>query len=142
MLQALAAKIRRQGGFALFLDYGHGEPGFGDTLQAVISHKYAGLFEHPSEADLTSHVDFASLAQAALAQGLTVYEVMNQGAFLKGCGIEARAATLTSAGSAAAGITLASALHRLTADGEMGRLFKVLCISSASIDLPPLKIQH
>ena len=135
MLQSLARRIKRNGGFALFIDYGHAEPGFGDTLQAVKNHRYAGVFDHPGEDDLTSHVDFAALAQAARGQGLFASEIISQGMFLYGCGIEARAARLNSPESAAA-------LHRLTAGNEMGRLFKVLCISSAPVDLPPLKIQH
>jgi SAM-dependent MidA family methyltransferase len=142
MCQSLARRIKRQGGFALFIDYGHAQPGFGDTLQAVKSQKYAGIFDNPGEADLTIHVDFATLAETARQESLFVFEIMNQGAFLKGCGIESRAAALKSAGSAVSAQTIDSALHRLTEDEEMGRLFKVLCLASAPIDLPPLKIQH
>jgi NADH dehydrogenase [ubiquinone] 1 alpha subcomplex assembly factor 7 len=108
----------------------------------VKSQKYAGIFDHPGEADLTSHVDFASLARCALEEGLTVYEIMNQGGFLQACGIEARAAMLKSTETAAAAPSIDAALHRLTDDSEMGSLFKVLCVSSAQIDLPPFKIQH
>jgi SAM-dependent MidA family methyltransferase len=142
MCQSLSRRIKCQGGLALFIDYGHGQPGFGDTLQAVKSQKYAGVFDHPGEADLTSHVDFSSLADAARKEGLFVFEIINQGAFLKDCGIEARAAALKSAGSAAVAQAIDAAVHRLTADEEMGGLFKILCVSSAPIDLPPLKIQH
>ena len=142
MLQSLARRIKPNGGFALFIDYGHPEPGFGDTLQAVKSQKYAGVFDHPGESDLTSQVDFAVLAGAARREGLFASAIMEQGEFLMGCGIEARAAKLKSAGSEAVREAVDSALHRLTADTEMGRLFKVLCISSAPVDLPPLKIQH
>ena len=139
MCQAVARRIKRQDGFALFIDYGHENPGFGDTLQAVRSQKYAGIFDQSGEADLTSHVDFASLAETASHEGLFAHEIMNQGAFLRECGIEARAEKLKSAGSAQ---LVDSALHRLTHDSEMGRFFRVLCVSSAPIDLPPLKIQH
>jgi SAM-dependent MidA family methyltransferase len=142
MLRTLARRLKRHGGFALFIDYGHSQPGFGDTLQAVKSQKYAGVFDHPGEADLTSHVDFASLAETARHEGLFAHEVINQGAFLKGCGIAARASALKSAGSAATAQTIDSALRRLTDDSEMGSLFRVLCISSAPVGLPPLKIQH
>jgi SAM-dependent MidA family methyltransferase len=142
MLQSVARHIKVQGGFALFIDYGHAEPGFGDTLQAVKKQKYAGVFDDPGEADLTSHVDFASLAAVARAEGLCVHEIMNQGDFLKGCGIDARAQRLKSGASDAAARTIDSALRRLTDNSEMGSLFKVLCISSANIDLPPLKIPH
>jgi SAM-dependent MidA family methyltransferase len=142
MIRALARRIKVQGGFALFIDYGHADSGFGDTLQAVSKQKYAGVFDDPGEADLTSHVDFASLAAIARAEGLTVHEIMNQGEFLKACGIEARAQRLKSGASDAAAQTIVSALSRLTDNSEMGSLFKVLCISSANIYLPPLKIPH
>ena len=142
MMRALAERIRSHGGFALFIDYGHSQPGFGDTLQAVRSQEYAGVFACPGEADLTSHVDFASLAKAARGESLFVFEIMRQGDFLTGCGIQARSAVLKSAGSAAAAQTIDSALQRLTEDSQMGTLFKVLCVSSAPVDLPPLKIQH
>jgi SAM-dependent MidA family methyltransferase len=142
MLQTLARHIKVQGGFALIIDYGHAEPAFGDTLQAVKKQKYAGVFDNPGEADLTSHVDFASLAAAARGEGLCVHEAVNQGDFLKGCGIEARARRLKSGADAHAAKMIDSALLRLTDSSQMGSLFKVLCISSAPVDLPPLKIPH
>jgi SAM-dependent MidA family methyltransferase len=142
MLQTVARHIKLQGGFALFIDYGHANPGFSDTLQAVKKHKYADVFDDPGEADLTSHVDFASLAEAARGEGLCVHEVMSQGDFLKGCGIEARAQKLKSGADAAAAKMIDSALLRLTDNSQMGSLFKILCISSANIELPPIKIPH
>ncbi len=142
MLQVLAQQIKRHKGFALVIDYGHADSGYGDTLQAVKSQKYAGALDAPGEADLTSHVDFASLASMARAEGLCVQEIMSQGDFLKGCGIEARAQMLKSGAAASAADTIDSALHRLTDESQMGSLFEVLCITSAPIDLPPLKIPH
>jgi SAM-dependent MidA family methyltransferase len=142
MLQTLARLIRRNGGFALLIDYGYAVPDFGDTLQAVRKQTYAGVFDHPGEADLTSHVDFAPLAALARSEGLSAHEIMNQADFLKGCGIEARAQRLKAATSAEAAAAIDSALRRLTHNSEMGSLFKILCISSTPIDLPPLKIPH
>jgi NADH dehydrogenase [ubiquinone] 1 alpha subcomplex assembly factor 7 len=142
LLRTLARRLKVQGGFALFIDYGHANPGFSDTLQAVKKQKYADVFDDPGEADLTSHVDFASLAEAARGEGLCVHEVMSQGDFLKGCGIEARAQKLKSGADAAAAKMIDSALLRLTDNSQMGSLFKILCISSANIELPPIKIPH
>ena len=59
------------GGAGLFIDYGHLDPGFGDTLQAVRKHRYEDALENPGEADLTAHVDFAALADAARAGAST-----------------------------------------------------------------------
>ncbi len=142
ILKVLAHQIKRHKGFALVIDYGHADSGFGNTLQAVKRQKYAGAFDSPGEADLTSHVDFASLASIARAEGLCVQETMYQGDFLKGCGIEARAQMLKSGAAASTADTIDSALHRLTDASQMGSLFKVLCIKSAPVDLPPLKIPH
>ena len=44
-------------------------PAFGDTLQAVRRHAFADPLAEPGEADLTAHVDFAALAEAARAAG-------------------------------------------------------------------------
>ena len=142
MLQSLARHIRQKGGFALFIDYGHAQTGFGDTLQAVRSHEHAGVFAYPGEADLTTHVDFTALAHASRREGLFSCEIMSQGDFLKGCGIDARAERLKSAASAEVRDKVDNARRRLTANREMGSLFKVLCLASAPIDLPPLKIRH
>ena len=44
------------GGAGLFLDYGHLQPGVGDTLQALRQHNHEDVLANPGEADLTSHV--------------------------------------------------------------------------------------
>jgi NADH dehydrogenase [ubiquinone] 1 alpha subcomplex assembly factor 7 len=59
-----------------------------------------------------------------------------QGDFLKALGIEARAAALIRANPAAAG-TVARALHRLTDDTAMGRLFKMFAITPLASAPPP-----
>ena len=61
-MQPLFGLLAATGGAALFFAYGLLKPGIGDTLQAVRAHAYDGIFDHPGEADLTSHVDFSALA--------------------------------------------------------------------------------
>ena len=65
----LGARLARDGGAALVIDYGRDKPGFGDTLQAVRRTRYADPLRQPGEADLTAHVDFAALARAAADAG-------------------------------------------------------------------------
>ena len=65
LMAAIAARIAEHGGAGLFFDYGHLEPGVGDTLQAVRRHTLRGRADNPGEADLTAHVDFAALAAGA-----------------------------------------------------------------------------
>ena len=141
-MQTLARHIRLHGGLTLLIDYGHAQSGFGDTLQAVKSHKFSPVLDHLGEADLTSHVDFFSLGETALRLGLSVHEIMTQGDFLHGCGIAARAEALKSAAEPDAVSAIDSALRRLTDASDMGSLFKVLCVSSAPVALPPFKIWH
>ncbi len=62
---ALAAHLMTRGGVALIIDYGHATSAPGDTLQAVRGHAFADPLADPGEQDLTAHVDFQALANAA-----------------------------------------------------------------------------
>ena len=64
-----AHRIARDGGAALLIDYGRAEPGFGDTLQALKRHEKVDPLARPGEADLTVHVDFPAVMDAARAEG-------------------------------------------------------------------------
>ena len=129
-VQEVAARLVEQGGAALFIDYGHAEPRTGSTFQAVRRHEKADPFAAPGEADLTAHVDFATLAEVAQAQGCRWLGTATQGDWLRALGIEGRAAALAAA-SPQHRETLESALHRLTDAGEMGELFKVMGLAAS-----------
>src|SRR5262249_13573861 len=88
----LGRRMARTPGAALVIDYGHTESATGDTLQAVGQHTYTNPLEAPGAVDLTSHVDFQALAQAAESMGARVFGPIEQGAFLHNLGIERRAA--------------------------------------------------
>ncbi len=125
----LAARIASQGGAALIVDYGYEGPAIGDTLQAVRGHTYANPFEEPGERDLTAHVDFATLAEAAGAEGARAFGPVDQGTLLKVLGITARAQRLATASPGRAD-ELSAALERLTAPDQMGTLFKALAMTA------------
>lgn len=130
----LGHRLARQPGAALIIDYGPARPTPGPTLQALRRHRRHEVLEAPGTADLTCHVDFASLAQAATVAGCAAHGPVSQGAFLTALGIELRAAQLArSAPAAAAAIT--AACKRLTDPEQMGSLFKVLALTPR--DLPP-----
>ena len=134
---ALARRIATDGGAALIVDYGHGQPGIGDTLQAVRRHRRHGVLEDPGAADLTAHVDFSALAAAARQAGAASFGPMTQGRFLRALGIEERAAALRRGASDAAGRDIAVALDRLTSTDGMGTLFKALAIVRPALGVPP-----
>jgi SAM-dependent MidA family methyltransferase len=136
LAEEIARLIADHGGAALLLDYGYGEIGFGETLQAVGRHRFAGLLEEPGTKDLSAHVDFAALAEAARHGGAAVYGPRPQGALLEALGIGARARRLADANPAEAA-TVDAALHRLTAPDEMGTLFQGLALMPPSAARPP-----
>ncbi|MET1754256.1 SAM-dependent methyltransferase [Novosphingobium sp. RD2P27] len=124
-----AGRLVEQGGAALFIDYGHDAPRTGSTLQAVRAHRKLDAFEQPGAADLTAHVDFATLADVALSRGCRWLGTVGQGAWLRDLGIEARAQSLTRS-SPEHGDAIAAALDRLTAEDQMGTLFKVMGLAA------------
>ena len=64
-MRRIARRIADAGGVALIIDYGHVTTAVGDTLQAAKNNAFTDPLAEPGEADLTAHVDFQVLAQAA-----------------------------------------------------------------------------
>lgn len=133
---ALGARLVAQGGAALFLDYGPGESGFGDSLQAMAAHGAADPLGPPGSADITAHVDFGALAATARAVGAGVQGPLPQGVFLGRLGLFSRAAILARMDPRNATRHL-SAAQRLAAPEHMGRLFKALCICHPALPTLP-----
>jgi SAM-dependent MidA family methyltransferase len=127
VVRQIASLIARKGGAALIIDYGHECSAAGETLQAVAAHEYADPWAEPGERDLTAHVDFQALGEAAAGEGVRVVGPREQGAWLEALGIEVRAETLARAAPERAE-EVASARRRLTAPEEMGRLFKTMAL--------------
>jgi len=123
----LARRIARQSGAALIVDYGPVGQGAGDTLQSLSNHQYADPFAAPGERDLTAHVDFEALGEAARAEGVRVFGPVEQGAWLKAMGIDLRAVSLAKAAPERAAEIMADR-DRLAAADQMGRLFKVMAL--------------
>ncbi len=133
--EAVAARLVRDGGAALLIDYGRDKPGAGDTLQALRRHQKVDPLSHPGEADLTVHADFPAVlaaARGAGAEGL----VLTQADFLRRLGIEQRAAALARSRPDQAPI-IARQLARLTEPDQMGDLFKAACLYPAGAAIPP-----
>lgn len=132
---ALAHHLATHGGVALIIDYGHATSAPGDTLQAVRGHAFADPLADPGDQDLTAHVDFWRLAEAARHSGASVTPIVTQGAWLTRLGIAYRAQSLTETNPDRA-TTIASALARLTAPDQMGDLFKVMAIHHPDWPIP------
>ena len=119
----LGARLVKQGGAALLIDYGHAVTGFfGDTLQAVRAHRYVDPLAAPGDCDLTAHVDFAAMARSARTTGAVVYGPIDQGDFLRAIGIDLRTKALAERAGPERSEALQQARNRLVgkAKGEMG----------------------
>ncbi|MXQ10366.1 class I SAM-dependent methyltransferase [Microvirga makkahensis] len=144
IMRELSRRLARDGGAALIVDYGYWGPAFGDTLQALKQHAHVDPLAEPGEADVTAHVDFHRLAQAASAQDLRAHGLGTQRDFLLALGIEARASSLRKRATPAQSADIDAALARLTERGDtgMGDLFKVLAVTHKGLEavpgLPPL----
>jgi NADH dehydrogenase [ubiquinone] 1 alpha subcomplex assembly factor 7 len=132
----IGARLAQQGGAALIVDYGPDESRLGPTLQALRRHARHDPLAEPGMADLTAHVDFASLARAAREAGALAHGPVPQGLFLERLGIRARADRLSANATRAQAAGIRSALRRLIDPSEMGTLFKALTITHPDLPLP------
>jgi NADH dehydrogenase [ubiquinone] 1 alpha subcomplex assembly factor 7 len=131
----LAHRIAEHGGAALIVDSGYCE-GAGDTLQAMRAHRRRDVLDDPGSADLTAHVDFTALAEAARAAGARPWGPNSQRDFLTRLGIETRAAKLIEGATPDQAVSIRSGCRRLIDPREMGTLFQVLSITRNQ-DPPP-----
>lgn len=95
------------------------------TLRCHYRHRaHDNPFWWPGLSDITTHVDFTAVAEAAHDAGLDVLGYTSQATFLMNCGIGELLAE-RQAGAGDATKTL-GAVQVLMAPGEMGELFKVI----------------
>ncbi|MFZ5748132.1 MAG: class I SAM-dependent methyltransferase [Pseudomonadota bacterium] len=135
MMRALSKRMVIQGGAALIVDYGYVGPAIGDTLQAVRDHQFANPFDAPGEQDLTAHVDFGTLGEAARDEDAVTYGPVEQGQWLVSLGIDQRAAALARTAPERAG-QIAEDRARLVLPEQMGSLFKALAVTAPGWPVP------
>jgi NADH dehydrogenase [ubiquinone] 1 alpha subcomplex assembly factor 7 len=131
----IAHRIASKGGLGLIVDYGH-VAGLGDTFQAIKAHAFADPLEEPGEADLTAHVDFGALADAAREEHAQVWGPVTQAEFLEALGIRLRGERLKRAAPETAN-EIDAAIDRLTGKEQMGTLFKVLALAAPNTSPVP-----
>ncbi len=130
---SIAARVAN-GGCAILVDYGHW-CSQGDTLQAIRDHAPVDVLDAPGTADLTAHVDFAAIAEAATPA--RVSGMIPQGVLLERLGITARAQALARNLTGEALASHVAAHRRLTHPSLMGDLFKAMALVPSSAALPP-----
>jgi SAM-dependent MidA family methyltransferase len=129
-----SAGRRLSRGFAILIDYGHEAAALysashsAGTLTSFSRHTSAGAetagvgewLARPGEQDITAHVDFTTVQEAARQSGLSVLGLMDQTYFLLGL-LERQGARELSAGER-------RAVKTLVMPGGLGSTFKVLIL--------------
>jgi SAM-dependent MidA family methyltransferase len=124
-------------GAALLIDYGfpqreyyHPQRAGGTLMCHLRHHAHADPFAAPGLQDITAHVDFTAMADAAVDAGLDVLGYTTQAHFLMNAGLLDLLAR-HDAGDAGAYARLAAPVQKLLSEAEMGELFKVLAVGRA-----------
>lgn len=133
---SIGARLAREGGAALLIDYGPARSSLGESLQAMHHHAPADPLAAPGSVDITAHVDFEAIAGAARAAGAAAHGPLPQGLFLSRLGLMSRAAMLA-ASRPRLGPEILSGAERLVAAERMGQLFKALALCDPRLPAPP-----
>jgi SAM-dependent MidA family methyltransferase len=122
---------RLERGALLLLDYGfprreyyHPQRGNGTLMCHYRHHAHDDPFFLPGLQDITAHVDFTLVAEAAHGAGLDILGYSSQAQFLMNCGLLDRLARLP-AGTADY-VRATGAVQKLISPAEMGEFFKVI----------------
>jgi SAM-dependent MidA family methyltransferase len=129
-MRTLAHHLRH--GVAILIDYGfpaheyyHPQRASGTLMCHYRQHAHDDPLCLAGLQDITAHVDYSAIAEAALQSGLDLLGYANQAQFLINCGITDLLAE-TPADNAAAYLPLAAQAQKLLSPAEMGELFKVI----------------
>jgi SAM-dependent MidA family methyltransferase len=144
-MASLARLFEGGKGAAILLDYGfpahefyHPQRAAGTLMCHYRHHAHPEPFYLPGLQDITAHVDFTAMADAALDGGLDVLGYTSQARFLMNAGI---AELLGDASRTTEGPATLSAVQKLLSEAEMGELFKVLAVGRG-VDAPLMGFQR
>ncbi len=133
----VARRLVASGGAALFIDYGPARSAPGDSLQALHNGQPADPLAEPGSRDLTAHVDFQALAEAAARAGAACHGPLPLGLFLARLGLFQRTDAIARAQPPARAAALIESARRLAEPDQMGRLCKALSICHPALPPPP-----
>ncbi len=143
---SLATMFAGEPGAAILFDYGfpaheyYLDQRIGGTLMCHYRHHaHPDPFYLPGLQDITSHVDFTTMALASQDAGLPVLAYMSQAAFLIGAGI-GELLLENNPEDALRFLPQSRAVQKLVSPAEMGELFKVLVVGQ-DVTLPDAIVQ-
>jgi SAM-dependent MidA family methyltransferase len=126
---------RLEQGALLLIDYGLPRHEYyhpqrdGGTVRSHYRHRtHDDPYWWPGLSDITAHVDFTAIAEAAFDAGLDVLGYTTQAAFLMNCGIADLLVQRQQEGDPSSAVRASGALNLLLSPNEMGELFKVIAV--------------
>ena len=135
-------------GLVLLVDYGYGRPEYYlpqrhmGTLMCHYRHRaHADPFQFIGLQDLTAYVDFTTVVEAAVEEGMQLLGYATQCGFLLENGLEGMMPD-PQAVSQQALLSFAQQVKTLTLPGEMGERFKVMALGkNIDVELPGFRLQ-
>ncbi|RFC31087.1 MAG: SAM-dependent methyltransferase, MidA family [Candidatus Nitrotoga sp. MKT] len=139
LVSSLSERLRQ--GMLLFIDYGFGAREYyhpqrtqGTLMCHYRHHAHDDPFFLPGLQDITAHVDFTAVAEAAIDAGLHLYGYTTQAYFLINGGITDLLAE-TDSENVRDYLPLSAQLQKLTSPAEMGELFKIIALGKG-VNMP------
>jgi len=139
-LTATLGRLLRRG-VLLWIDYGfpareyyHPQRNRGTLQCHYRQYAHDDPLALPGLQDITAHVDFSAIAEAAREAGLELAGFTSQAQFLIGCGIVDLVGACGEPGTAGY-VRATSGLQKLLSPAEMGELFKVIAFTR-ELDVP------
>jgi SAM-dependent MidA family methyltransferase len=139
LVSSLSERLHQ--GVLLFIDYGFGAREYyhpqrtqGTLMCHYRHHAHDDPFFLPGLQDITAHVDFTAVAEAAIDAGLHLYGYTTQAYFLINGGITGLLAE-TDSENIRDYLPLSAQLQKLTSPAEMGELFKVIALGKG-VNMP------
>ena len=139
----IASHLRR--GLVLLSDYGfpqaelyHPERGMGTLMCHYRQRSHGDPLILPGLQDISAHVDFTAVGEAALAADMRVAGFISQAGFLINGGLLQRVTALSADAGSRAAATANRDVNMLTSPAEMGELFKFIALTRGLDNLPLL----
>ena len=114
-------------------EYYHPQRSTGTLMCHYRHHAHDDPFFLPGLQDITAHVDFTAVAEAALDHGLALQGYTTQAHFLLNCGITDLMQAVP-AEDAATYLPMVAGVQKLLSPSEMGELFKVIALGRGVAD--------
>lgn len=124
LVQEIAARIEKEGGYSLLIDYGH-DGTKSDTFRAFRRHALHDPLSEPGTADLTADVDFSYLKKMVKGKALT-YGPITQQEFLSNMDIKSKFEKILQTAKPEVHKDLISSYDMLLGPEHMGEKFKFL----------------